>query len=209
MEFLPYTDRCALPLSELGLPMTRERVIEVLRRRGFKKLPVDFSTMIELARKCVERSEYRCARPALAPQVVDCASLLVWLYGQRGIVLPRHPIAQRKIGMAVDLSEVRIGDLLFTQGANPLYDDDPNDAVGHCGIVTERGTVINAANRKRGVVEETIEGFVGNASKFRGARRIIEDDGDVVTFQIPPGVWVVRSSDLRYFILKVPPHKHW
>ena len=209
MEFISYEGRCALQLSELGLPMTRERVIKVLWRRGFKELPVDFSTMMELARECVGKSEYRCARPDLAPQVVDCATLLVWLYGQRGIALPRHPIAQRKVGRPVSLTEVRTGDLVFVRGYRPLYDDDPNDAVGHCGIVTERETVINAANRKRGVVEEPIEGFVGNASKFRGVRRIIEDDGDVVTFQIPPGAWVVRSSDLKYFILKVPPHKHW
>ncbi len=209
MGFLSYKKRCALPLSELGLPMTRERVIEVLGKRGFKELPVDFSYMIKLARECVGRSEYRCARPDLAPQVVDCATLLVWVYGQRGIALPRHPIAQRKIGKPVELSEVRIGDLVFIRGYRPLYDCDPNDAVGHCGIVTERGTVISAANRKRGVVEESIEDFVGNASKFRGARRIIEDDGDVITFQIPPGAWVVSSSDLKYFILKVPPHEHW
>ena len=115
VEFLPYKDRCALPLSELGLPMTRERVIEVLGKRGFKKLPVDFSTMIELARKCVGKSEYRCARPALAPQVVDCATLLVWVYGQRGIALPRHPIAQRKVGRSVSLTEVKIGDLVFSR----------------------------------------------------------------------------------------------
>lgn len=209
MEFFPFKGRCALQLNELGLPMTRERVIEVLARRGFQKLDVGFVAMIEAARGCIGRSEYRCVRPEFAPAAVDCATLLIWLYGQRGIALPRHPIAQRKVGRPVDLPEVRIGDLLFTQGANPLYDDDPNDAVGHCGIVTERGTVISAANRKRGVIEEPIGSFVRNMSQFRGARRIIEDDGDVITFQIPPSAWVVSSYDLKYFILKVPPHKHW
>src|SRR4030042_1996014 len=153
MEFFPFNDRCALQLSELGIPMTREKVVEILARRGFKELDVGFETMIEAARSCVGESKYGRVDPRLAPSVVDCATFLMWIYGQRGILLPRYPIQQRKVGRAVELSEVRVGDLLFIRGYRPLYDDDPSDAVGHCGVVTEKGTVIHAANGRVGVIE--------------------------------------------------------
>jgi cell wall-associated NlpC family hydrolase len=189
--------------------MTREKVVEVLARRGFKELDVDFATMVEAAQGCIGKSEYGRVDPRLAPSVVDCATFLMWVYGQRGISLPRYPIQQRKMGKSIDLREVKIGDLLFIRGYRPLYDDDPNDAVGHCGIVTERGTVIHAANGRVGVIEQSIGGFVGSGDSFRGARRIVENESDVVTFLNTKRRWIHSSDDFKYIILKIPPHKHW
>jgi len=209
VEFWPFRDRCALQLSELGLPMTLDKVVEVLAKRGFKKLNVGFADMVEAARSCIGRSEYIQAHPDLAPRLVDCATFLMWVYGQRGILLPRYPIQQRKMGRMVELFELRIGDLVFIRGYRPLYDDDPSDDVGHCGIVTERDTVVHAANGKVGVVEVPISAFVGSGKNFRGARRIIEEARDVVTLLNKRGRWIRSSDDFRYIILKTPPHKHW
>ncbi|HEX7456401.1 MAG TPA: NlpC/P60 family protein [Candidatus Nanoarchaeia archaeon] len=209
MEFFPFNDHCALQLSELRLPMTREKVVEVLAKRGFKELDLGFEAMIEAARDCIGKSEYDRVDPRLAPLVVDCATFLMWVYGQRGVLLPRYPIQQRKMGRPIDLLEVRIGDLLFMRGYRPLYDDDPNNAVGHCGIVTEKGTVVHAANGRVGVIEQPMERFVGGGDGFRGARRIIEDEADVLTFLNTKRRWLRSSDDFRYIILKIPPHKHW
>ena len=148
MQYRAVGNRCAIDISELHLPISNDRVLSILAAKKFKVLKID---MIAIARQCVGVSQYhRGARLSEAPAIVDCSSFVKWLYGQRGVWLPRRSIQQRELGEVVEPNEVIAGDIIFTSGRTNYYFDDPADGVGHLGIVTDDNTVIHAASRNTG-----------------------------------------------------------
>ena len=161
--------------------------------------------IIALARQCIGISQYRRgARPSEAPLVVDCSSFIKWLYAQRGIWLPRRSIQQRELGEVVNLDELVAGDAVFISGRIDYYHDDPANGVGHVGIATGYGTVVHAADRKVNVVESPLDKFVGEA-KFRGARRYIPQNVEVLTFETPLNREVEVADDIKWIILQQLP----
>lgn len=191
--------RCAVDMATLKNLGSEEEITFLLAEKGFQMIEID---MITLARERIALSTYRRgARLSEAPEVVDCSGLAKWLYGQRGVWLPRRSIQQREMGKVVDLSDIKAGDLIFTSGRIDYYLDDPADGVGHVGIATNEGTVIHAANRVAGVVESPLNDFAPSG-KFRGARRIIPDDHEIITLVTPPEREVETSDDIRWIILQ-------
>ena len=183
----------------LALPIDREKALALLAAKGFHQIDVD---IVALARTCIDKSEYRRgARLREAPGVFDCSGLIKWLYGQRGIWLPRRSIQQREYGEIVQLEEMIAGDAVFASGWIDYYLDDPSDGVGHVGVATGEGTIIHAANRKVGIVESSIEHFAG-MTKFRGARRYIPVGAEIFTFETPNGREVEIEDDFRWIILQ-------
>lgn len=157
--------------------------------------------IIALARQCVRTSQYcRGARLAAAPGLVDCSSLIKWLYGQRGIWLPRRSIQQRECGRSVPIDDLSPGDVVFVSGRINYYRTDPSDGVGHVGLATGEGTIIHAANKRVHVIESSVDEFVGDA--FRGARRYIPKGRTVRTFRTPFGSEIESSDDIRWRILQ-------
>jgi hypothetical protein len=119
----------------------------------------------------------------------------------RGIWLPRRSIQQREYGVAVDLKELVAGDLVFCTGRLNYYDSDPSDGVGHVGMAIDSGTIIHAANSKLGVIESSVETFIGS-DKFRGARRIIPVGLPIVTLETPLERDVESSDDIKWIVLQ-------
>lgn len=199
MRYQATGNRCAVILESLRLPIMCEEVLSILNRKGFRKIDVDVTM---LARQCIRDSRYRRgARPHEAPQVVDCSSFIKWLHAQRGIWLPRRSIQQREHGEAISPSKIVAGDVVFASGWIDYYHDDPLDGVGHVGIATSNKTVIHAANKNDGVIESPLDAFT-RERKFRGARRYIPKDVDVLTLEIPPSMDVETSDDLRWIVLQ-------
>ncbi len=191
--------RCAVILDSLKLPISNDRCLEILAEYGFKILEID---ILSIARECMKTSRYkRGALPSEAPYVVDCSSFMKWLYGQRGIWLPRRSIQQREFGEKVQLEKARAGDLVFVKGVFDWYYDDPSDGVGHVGILTENKTVIHACDKKVNIIESSFERFIGKL-KFRGIRRYVPVDKKVITLEIPPDTEVESSDDLRWLVLQ-------
>lgn len=202
MEYRAVANRCAVNLKSLGLPISDEQAISILRRKKFRMVEVD---LIQLARQCIGTSLYRRgASPHYAPQLVDCSSFVKWLYGQRGIWLPRRSIQQRELGEVVLQEEIFPGDLVFVSGLIDYYHNDPKDGVGHVGIATENSTIIHAANSQVHVTETPLKEFLGK-NKFRGIRRYIPKDLEVLTFETPPECSVETTSDFRWIILQSLP----
>jgi NlpC/P60 family len=192
-------DRCAVDVDSLQVPLSSGEIIAWLKKKEFRILDID---LMGLARGCIGNSRYRRGASILeAPAVVDCSSFTKWLYAQCGIWLPRRSIQQRDRGEPVELSHVIAGDLIFVSGWINYYHHDPADGVGHVGIVTERGTVIHAANHRVGIVESPLEAFVGN-DEFRGARRYVPKTKEVLTVQAPHDRLVEISDDIRWMILQ-------
>lgn len=204
MEYRAVGNRCAVILNSLCLPSSREETLNMLNHKGFALVEVD---IVALARQCVGTSQYRRgARLFEAPVIVDCSSFIKWLYAQRGIWLPRRSIQQRELGEAVNLDELVAGDVVFVSGWIDYYYDDPANGVGHVGIATGDGTVVHAADRKANVVETPLDKFVGK-TKFRGARRYVSKDVEVLTLETPLNREVEIADDIRWIILQSLPKK--
>lgn len=204
MEYRAVGNRCAVSLDSLKLPISREETFTLLNDKGFVVVEVD---IIALARQCVATSRYRRgAQPSEAPATVDCSSFVKWLYGQRGIWLPRRSIQQRELGEAVNLDELDAGDVVFVSGWIDYYHDDPANGVGHVGIATGDGTVVHAADGKANVVETPLDKFVGK-TKFRGARRYVPKNTEVLTLETPLNRAVETADDIRWIILQSLPKK--
>ena len=190
-------NRVAVVLSEFRLPISEECALEILCQGGFRQVRVD---VCEIARARVSVVQYRRgARMCEAPQVMDCSSMMKWVYGQMGICIPRRSIQQRALGRRVSLDEVQVGDLVFVSGWQDWYDDNPGDGVGHVGIVVGDNQVIHAANRKVGVITTPLDRFTDGC--FRGAARFVEDWNKLFVFECPARWEVETSDDLKWIVL--------
>ncbi len=191
-------NRLAVDFDALKLPVSNEKAIAILESIGFNSMGVDIITD---ARSLVDNAKYkRGARLREAPAVFDCSGLIKWLYGLLGIWLPRRSIQQREIGEIVDFPNRRPGDIIFCSGCIDYYWQNPDDGVGHVGIISDRDSVIHAANRKSGVIESSIDRFVEN-DKFRGIRRIVPIQG-IHTIEFPLEREVEISDDIRWIVLQ-------
>ena len=191
-------NRLTVDFDALKLPVSNEKAIAILESIGFNSMGVDIITD---ARSLVDNAKYkRGARLREAPAVFDCSGLIKWLYGLLGIWLPRRSIQQREIGEIVDFPNRRPGDIIFCSGCIDYYWQNPDDGVGHVGIISDRDSVIHAANRKSGVIESSIDRFVEN-DKFRGIRRIVPIQG-IHTIEFPLEREVEISDDIRWIVLQ-------
>jgi len=199
MIYYSVGNRCAVDFAEMRLPIPLSQVLEILKEKGFQEVEVN---LVEIARKLVGVSEYRRgARPNEAPQIVDCSSLIVWLYGQKGIWLPRLTIQQREFGTQVNTCRMRAGDLVFTSGYKDHLPTDQTEGVGHVGMATNDETVIHAAGRLVGVIESSLQDFIGE-KELRGRKRIIPDNSHIFTFITPDEQEIEWSDDIRWIILE-------
>jgi len=193
-------NRCAIVFEKLGLPgnVSMMQAISILNDKGFKEVDVD---LMALARNTIGSAYKRGASLSEAPKVFDCSSLTKWLYGQLGISIPRRSIQQRDFGGLVGIFDVKPGDLIFSNGRIPYYVDNPKDGIGHVGIITDKKTVIHAANKKKGVVEVSLDEFT-KTEDFRGFRRIVSDFSRLVVLEIPKERELETSDDIRWIIIQ-------
>ncbi len=199
MEYRRVGNRLAVNLGLLKLPISIEEILTLLLRREIKVVAVD---ILSLARNCIGVSAYRRgAQLREAPSVFDCSSFIKWLYGECGVWLPRRSIQQRAYGEAIIIDQVIPGDVVFTSGWIDYYLDDPSDGVGHVGIFTENNTVIHAANKKHGVIETELGVFIGN-DKYRGVRRYIPKNEEVIILELPEDNEIETADDVKWLILQ-------
>lgn len=199
--YLAAGDRCAVDLGELDLSVSNETALAALERAGFSVIDVD---VVETARELIGSSRFkRFVHPDEAPDQVDCSSFVMWAYAQRGVLLPRRPIQQIVMADAVPVENIRAGDLVFLEGARPLYFNDPGAGVGHVGIATGDGGIIQASNGRQGVIESSLESFT-ESERFRGAGRIVHSES-TLTLQAPPDRFIQTSDDIRWIVLSFLP----
>lgn len=201
MNYRAVGRRCAVNLNDLKLPISNEQAINILKTRGFHIIPITAVAMIAMLREYIGQAKYRRgASLEEAPGVMDCSSLTKWAYGQRGIYLPRHSIAQRDhCSIEVKPSYIEPGDLVFTTGFQNYFWTDPNDGVGHVGLATGEDTVIHAANSKVGIIESPLEHFL---KQSRGIRRLVPNEKQTITIESPAHIVIEESNQLRWMILQ-------
>jgi cell wall-associated NlpC family hydrolase len=100
---------------------------------------------------------------AEGPASFDCSGLVLWSFGQAGIVMPRVAADQARTGVAVPVSQLRAGDLLF-------YHTDPTAPgyISHVAIYLGNGWMIQAP--QPGMTVEVVPASFD--SQFAGAVRV-------------------------------------
>ena len=177
-------------------PCDREELeMIMLVQLGFKSIRADAE---HLARQIVNAvATYRLgASFADAPTIVDCSSFVQWVFAQLGIWLPRYSVDQRDQGLEVDLNQIQTGDLIFTTGCQNFFEKDATQGVGHVGILTEFGTVIEANAKRRRVIEVALEGYITDYRQFRGVRRILPPREDRLILDLADNHEISYAKDV-------------
>lgn len=191
--------RCAIHLP--SLPVQPSVGLAALKQLGFL---VEDVSLVALARAHVGRGAYKRGAPIdKAPWIVDCSSLVKWLYAQRGIWLPRRSVQQWSYGVAIEQCDVQAGDLVFTKGYRP-YQHSDGTSIGHVGIMTDVNRVVSASkvNNDRyedGITEVSLTAFA-QQRRICGFRRIIADPADVTTLIVPPNYDIEVEEDVRLLL---------
>lgn len=115
---------------------------------------------------------------AAGPNHFDCSGFVYYCFNQFGITLPRSSRDMFLVGKKVAKEELIPGDLVFFSRGRL--------AIGHVGIVVE--TDIDAAHNFRFIHSSTNKTNIrvdnsaspGYAARFKGARRIISCENDIV-----------------------------
>ncbi len=108
---------------------------------------------------------YQFGAPAGRTDVFDCSSFTQYVFKKNGVKLPRTYRQQAKVGSYVPKSQIRAGDLVFS-------DTNRDGIINHVGIYMGNGKVIHTYKVGVGV---TISNFKGSSweRNFVTARRVI------------------------------------
>lgn len=95
----------------------------------------------------------------------DCSGFTTYIYKHFGISLSRTSKGQNSNGVAVEKSNLQLGDIL-------VFNDDANKSIGHVGIYVGNGNFIHASNPSDGVKITALSSDY-YAKRYVGARRVI------------------------------------
>ncbi|MGH3126205.1 MAG: C40 family peptidase, partial [Streptosporangiaceae bacterium] len=100
---------------------------------------------------------------AAGPSSFDCSGLVQWAFAQAGVSMPRVAADQARAGLAVPVSQLQPGDLLF-------YHTDPTDPgyISHVAIYLGNGWMIQAP--QPGMDVQMVPASFG--AQFAGAIRV-------------------------------------
>ncbi|QQM46567.1 C40 family peptidase [Streptomyces liliifuscus] len=100
------------------------------------------ATAVDFARAQIGKP---CVWGAMGPGSYDCSSLTQAAWKAAGVALPRTANDQAVAGVAVPLSDIRLGDLVLFNGH-----------VGHVGIYSGNGMMVHAPSPGAAIREESI-----------------------------------------------------
>ena len=199
-------NRIAIDLSSLDLPIPPDQALEILKKRNIRPVEVDIQA---LAKSLVGKAQWKLpSRQWEAPHFFDCSSLTKWLYGQKGVWLPRRHVQQfeycRQNGSIHGLGEIIGGDLIFLSS---LYNNgvkmDSDEGIGHVCLAVGNDSAICATNSElgTGVLELSID-ILLRTRKLRSVGRLFSSAGSFTTLMLPPGSEVETIDDVRWKILQ-------
>ncbi len=187
-------DRCFVDFTKLNLPISSSETLQILRNKGFRTIDVD---IIDEARALINKAEFRLrALTKEAPFVFDCSSFTKWLYGRKGIWIPRLAVQQFEYAAKVDLDSLQQNDLVFTSGyCSRAWH------VGHVGLYTGNSVITAMIQKtKSGVVEIPLATLLSQRT-LRGIGRILPSPENTTTIITPSIYEVDTSDDIKHLVL--------
>jgi len=203
-SFHSVNNKITVDFRKFDLPISQSQALKILHQHGFEFLTVD---LVSQARQLIGVSKYKLDAPrSAAPSMVNCSSLMEYLFGLRGVELPPLSVYQAACGESMHLEHVGAEDLVFTpHGRNKnLYLENPDTTIGHVGMVTGDDTIIHAIPRQ-GIVEESTETFLGGKRKKYWARRIIPKDDAIISLSCPENLQIRSQIDIWWLLMRTLP----
>lgn len=141
-----------------------DQVMAIAIRYGYGQSSPPSNRVVELARSQIGMPYVWGASD---PRVgFDCSGLVMWVYAQVGVSLPRTAQAQYDGTSRVSQADLQPGDLVFFANTYPSA-----DPITHVGIYVGEGLMVNAENPTDGVQEMPV--FSGYwAEHYAGAGRV-------------------------------------
>jgi peptidoglycan DL-endopeptidase CwlO len=130
---------------------------------GAEGSPVTQAQVTTMLRAALSRRGMPYVWGAVGPASFDCSGLVQWSFAQAGIAMPRVADRQAVAGLAIQVSQLQPGDLLF-------YHTDPTAPgyISHVAIYLGNGWMIQAPEPGKNV--EVVPADTG--SEFAGAIRV-------------------------------------
>jgi cell wall-associated NlpC family hydrolase len=130
-----HADTGAYGLGHTTIPVTKDTRVRAYYRgaatRGSAKSASDVIDVETFGQRVVSEASKHRGAPyrygAAGPSAFDCSGFTEYVFGRFGKRLPHNARGQRNMAQAVDRSDIRIGDLVFLDGA------------GHVGIYAGNG----------------------------------------------------------------------
>ncbi len=219
MEYRAVGNRIAVDFNGRGI--SKDEALEILKKKNVRPIEVN---IIELAKELVGRAQWKWgACQSEAPHFFDCSSLTKWLYGQKGIWIPRRahqqfdffPYGQMLFSVSVTerwdsamkkqvIEEIVEGDLIFVSSPYKRgVKTDLDERIGHVCIASGAEQAICATNSEfgTGVVELPISTLF-KSRKLSGIGRVIPDEADVTTFTFPSEREIETTDDIHVIVLQ-------
>jgi len=200
-------NKIAVNLNSLNLPVSDRMALEILEQHDVRTIEVDIQS---LARGLVGKAQWKFAsRWWERPQYFDCSSLTKWIYGKKGIWLPRRPLQQfefcRQYGDVICSSnDIMVGDLVFLSSPYKHgIKTQSDEGIGHVCISVGGGDLVCATNSElgKGIVEVSIE-TVLKTRKLRAIGRVCEQASSMITLMFPSDREIETTDDVRWIILQ-------
>lgn len=186
--------RCALDLSTLNVPVTKEEALKILKKRGFKSIE---SNIGNLSRQRLDGTKYkRHARQDQAPKLVDCRTFIIWLYAETGILLSTAALFES--GCPINRSFMRMGDII-------LITDKTAPSGRHVGMAYDDNHVIHA-QKGMNIAFQKFDQFLGSEKIIKIVR--LTNMESLATFECPSRKGITCSTDLELIIRKAYNHKN-
>ncbi len=107
------------------------------------------SRLIEIAKNLIGKPYKYGARPEEAPEFFDCSSFIQYIFKNIGIDLPRSTIEQASKGEKIEnLSDLKIGDLIFFHGTHGHYNPKFPEGIGHIALYIGEDKTIHAGSKR-------------------------------------------------------------
>ena len=141
-----------------------DQVMAIAIRYGYGQSSAPSNRVVALARSQIGMPYVWGASD---PRVgFDCSGLVMWVYAQVGVSLPRTAQAQYDAATRVSQADLQPGDLVFFANTYPSA-----EPITHVGIYVGDGLMVNAENPTDGVQEMPV--FTGYwAEHYAGAGRV-------------------------------------
>lgn len=194
--------------TALGTACSQEEVEAYFRRLDFRcRYTKPLDEIVSLAPTLVG-VPYKLGASVLsdAPRLFDCSSFTSYLFGMSGVMIPRVSVDQYVFGVPVEVSDLKPGDLIFSNTGNGTIHQETYEymqgtpvpeGVDHVGLYLGEGNVVHSSSANDNGVEIHVLANSPMFTNIVGYRRFIMNDEPRFIVTVPaPRIDIRIKEDL-------------